>query len=209
MELPEADGKGARTRRESHPPLEAGRVAAVKKNAEAEGRTIVFVDESGLSECLHRCRTWSPRGQTPVLQYHFNWKTLSVAVGITWWTFYFKLFPGTIKAPQVVEFLTHLLRHIDGPLLVIWDGLPQHRSRLVKDFVADQEGRLQLERLPAYAPELNPSEYVFGHLKQHQLPNLCPKNLWELGDHARRALRRMRRRPTLVRAFWQQADLFD
>lgn len=143
-----------------------------------------------------------------MLQYHFNWKTLSMAAGITWWSFYFRLFPGTIRAPQVVDFLKHLLRHIEGPLLVIWDGLPQHRSRLVKEFVGEQNGRLRLERLPAYAPELNPCEYIFGHLKQHQLPNLCPKNLWELSVHARRALRRMRRRPALVRAFWEQADLF-
>ena len=206
-ELPTADWQGARTGRESDTPLEAGRVAPVKKNAEKEGRTIAFVDESGLSERAHRCRTWAPRGQTPVLQYRFNWKTLSVAVRITWSTFYFKLFPGSIKAPQVVEFLTHLMRHISGPLLVIWDGLPPHRSRLVRDFVLHQQGRLQLERLLAYAPELNPTEYVFGHLKQHQLANLCQKNLWELSDSGRRALRRMRRRPVLVRAFWQQSEL--
>ena len=68
---------------------------------------------------------------------------------------------------------------------------------------------MQLEPLPAYAPELNPAKYIFGHLKYHELPNLCPKALWELSGHARRALRRMRRRPRLVRAFWQQAGLFD
>ena len=66
-----------------------------------------------------------------------------------------------------------------------------------------------LEFLPGYAPELNPTEYIWGHLKQHELPNLCPKNLWELGHFARRTLRRMRRRPTLVQAFWKQAGLFD
>jgi hypothetical protein len=64
-----------------------------------------------------------------VLQYHFNWKTLSAIAGITWWSFYFRLFAGVIRAPQVVEFLEHLLRHVPGKLLVIWGSLPDHRSR--------------------------------------------------------------------------------
>ena len=127
--------------------------------------------------------------------------------GITWWRFYFRLFPGPIRGPQVIEFLTHLLAHLPGRLLVIWDGLPAHRSRLVQHWVASQQARLELERLPAYAPELNPVEYLWGYWKQHELPNFCPKNFAELSDHARRALRRMRARPALVRSFWQQAQL--
>ena len=142
-----------------------------------------------------------------MLQYHFNWKLLSAMAGITWWRFYFRLFPGAIRGPQVIEFLTHLLAHLPGRLLVIWDGLPAHRSRLVQHWVASQQARLELERLPAYAPELNPVEYLWGYWKQHELPNFCPKNFAELSDHARRALRRMRRRPALVRSFWQQAQL--
>jgi transposase len=142
-----------------------------------------------------------------VLQYHFNWNNLSVIAGITWWSFYFRLYPGTIRGPQVVHFLTHLMRHLAGNLLIIWDGLAPHRSRLVRAFVEEQNGRLTLERLPAYAPELNPAEYIWGYWKHHELPNLCAKDFAELSGHARRALRRMRRRPTLVRAFWRQAEL--
>ena len=143
-----------------------------------------------------------------MLQYHFTWKTLSVMAGITWWNFYFRLFPGAIRSPQIIEFLAHLLRHLPGKLLIIWDGLPAHRSRAVWEFVRQQRGRLWLEFLPAYAPELNPTEYIWGHLKQHEIANLCPKHLSELSLHATHALKRMRRRPTLVMAFWQQADLF-
>ncbi len=58
-----------------------------------------------------------------MLRFHFNWKTLSVMAGITWWNFYFQLFPGAIKAPQIIEFLEHLMRHLRRPLRVIWDGL--------------------------------------------------------------------------------------
>ncbi len=140
-------------------------------------------------------RTWAPRGQTPALQYHFNWKVLSAAAGITWWNFYFRLYPRTIRGPQVVDFLGHLLRHLPGKLLVVWDGLPAHR------------GRLAIERLPGYAPELNPVEYIWGYWKQHELPNFCPRDFAQLGHQACRALRRMRRRPPLIRSFWHQAKL--
>ena len=169
---------------------------------------MVFVDESGLSERPHRKRTWAPKGQTPVLQYHFTWKTLSAVAGITFWNFYFRLFTGAIRSPQIIEFLTHLGRHLRGKLLIVWDGLPAHRSRAVWEFVRQQRGRIWLEFLPAYAPELNPTEYIWGHLKQHELANFCPKDLSELSVHAIRALKRMRRRPSLVMAFWEQADLF-
>jgi len=117
-------------------------------------------------------------------------------------------FPGSIKAPQLLIFLRHLRRHIPGKLTVIWDGLPAHRSRLVREFVADQDGAIELEYLPAYAPELNPVEYIWGYCKQHELPNFCPKNFAQLGWAAKDALRRMQRRPRLVTSFWKQAELF-
>jgi transposase len=73
---------------------------------------------------------------------------------------------------------------------------------------ANSAAALWLEFLPAYAPELNPVEYLWSHWKQHELPNFCPSTFAQLSVHARRALKRMRRRPTLVMAFWEQADLF-
>jgi transposase len=151
--------------------VETKALAGDKKKARQEGRTIVFIDESGLSERPHRCRTWAPRGQTPVLQYHFDW---------TWWNFYFRLFPGAIRSPQIIEFLGHLLRHIPGKLLIVWDGLPGHRSRATWEFIREQRGRLWVEFLPGYAPELNPVEYLWSHWKQHELPNFCPQNFGQL-----------------------------
>lgn len=168
---------------------------------------IVFVDESGLSERPTRVRTWAPRGEPPVLQYHFNWKQLSVIAGISPWRFYFRFYPGSIKAPELVEFLRVLQATIGKKLLVIWDGLKAHRSRLVRHFVDSTAGRLQLEYLPAYAPELNPVEYIWGHLKQHELAHFCAQNLAHLQTTARRRLCSMQRRPRLIRAFWQQAEL--
>ena len=82
-----------------------------------------------------------------------------------------------------------------------------HRSKIVRQLVDRSDGDVVLAQLPAYAPELNPVEYVWGHLKHHALANFCPADLWELSREARRALRRSQRRQTLVRAFWEQAEL--
>ena len=129
---------------------------------------------------------------------------------MTWWNFYFQLFDKAIAKEEVVIFLGYLLQHITSPLLIVWDRLPAHKSRLVAEFVANLNGWVAIEYLPPYAPELNPVEYLWGHWKQHELPNVCPKDLWQLSEGARRTLRRLRRRPRLIGAFWKQSSLvFD
>ncbi len=183
-------------------------MASDKKIAARQGRIIVFIDESGLSERPCRARTWAPRGQTPVLQYSFSWKQLSVIAGVSFWRFYFRFFPGSIKSPQVVEFLKALQGTVGQKLLIVWDRLQAHRSRLVKEYLDTLNGRIALEYLPAYAPELNPVEYIWGYLKHHAMPNFCARDLGDLQHRASRHLRSMQRRGTLVTAFWQQAELF-
>ena len=133
-----------------------------KEIAARQGRVIVFIDESGLSERPCRARTWAPKGETPVLQYRFSWKQLSVIAGISYWRFYFRLFNDSIKSPQIVEFLKALQATISKKLLIIWDGLQAHRSKLVRAHVKARRGRIVLERLPAYAPEINPVECIWG-----------------------------------------------
>ena len=129
---------------------------------------------------------------------------------MTFWNFYFQIFDKAVGKEETVTFLTHLLRYLKTPLLVVWDRLPAHRSRLVSEFLDSVQGRIVIEYLPPYAPELNPVEYLWGHWKQHTLPNVCPKDLWQLNEGARRTLRRLRRRPRLITAFWQQSSLvFD
>ncbi len=127
--------------------------------------------------------------------------------GITYWQFYFRLFPGTVKGPQIVAFLKALKRQIGRKLLIVWDGLGVHKSRLVREYVESLDGQIAIEFLPAYAPELNPTEYVWGYLKHHELANLCVKTLAELSPIARNRLRAMQRRPKLIAAFWKQAEL--
>ena len=155
-----------------------------------------------------RARTWALRGQTPVLQETFNWKSLSLIGGLALWRFLFQIHAGSIKSLQVIEFLKHLQRHIPGKILILWDGAPIHRSLLVKNFIASTKGRIQVERLPAYAPELNPVEYMWGHLKPHEIANLIATQAWELSLEATAALRRMRRRHSVIAACYAQAELW-
>lgn len=188
--------------------MEDQALAGAQKNCARDGRIIIFIDESGLSERPHRVRSWAPKGQTPVLQYSFTWKQLSAVAGVSFWSIYFKLVPGTVRAPEIVAFLKALRRHLNGrKLLLVWDRLPAHRSRLVRDYVESQHGVIQLEFLPPYAPELNPVEYLWSHWKHHELANFCPKDFAELSTYARAKLRRTQRRKTLLAAFWQQAEL--
>jgi transposase len=184
-------------------------VAGAKKKCHAEGRLIVFVDESGLSERPTRVRTWAPKGQTPVIQFHFNWKQLSMIAGLTIAHCVFRLHEGAIRSAQVVEFLQALRKHLKRRLLVIWDGLRAHRSRLVRDHVDLTEGAIQLAFLPPYAPELNPVEYLWAWLKRHALANFCPNGIGELATAARAKLKSAQRRGSIIAACWVQADLFQ
>ncbi len=108
----------------------------------------------------------------------------------------------------MIEFLKALQATIGKRMLIIWDRLQAHRSKLVRAHVEAQRGAIALKYLPAYAPELNPVEYIWGYLKHHAMPNFCARDLGDLAHRARGQLRSMQRRSTLVCAFWRQAELF-
>ena len=145
-----------------------------------------------------------------MLQFNFNWQKLSVSAGLTLHNFYFRLYPGAIRQAEVIDFLKALVRHIKKPLLIIWDRLPAHRSRLVWEFIELSEGHIVTVYLPAYAPELNPVEYIWSYWKQHELPNVCPKDRGQLSRRALHALRRMQRKPRFLTTFCKQSSLcFD
>ena len=106
-----------------------------------------------------------------------------------------------LRGPDVVRFLRHLLDHLPGTLLVIWDRSQIHRARVVKAFLAaGAAARLRLEYLPAYAPETNPDEGVWNLLKRVELRNRCCRDLPHLRAELRRAVLRLRQRPHLIRA---------
>lgn len=115
-------------------------MACPQKKAQREGRLTVFVDESGISERPTRVRTWAPKGQTPVIQFHFNWNHVSVIAGLTRTNCLFRLHEGSIKKEEIVDFLKALKTHLRQPLLVIWDGLRAHRSRFVREYLDGLKG---------------------------------------------------------------------
>lgn len=180
----------------------------VLKKARREGRLIVFIDESGISERPTRVRTWAPKGQTPIIQFHFNWTHVSVIAGLTRTNCLFRLHEGSIKKEEIVAFLKALKAHLKQPLLVIWDGLKAHRSRLVREYLDSLDGYIQIAFLPPYAPDMNPVEYLWAWLKRHALANYCPSNLSELHTTARNKLKSAQKRPSIIAACWMQATLW-
>jgi len=130
-------------------------------------------------------RTWAPKGQTPVIQFHFNWHHISVIAGLTRTNCLFRIHEGSIKKEELVEFLKALKSHLKQPLLVIWDGARSHHSHFVRDYVDSLDGHIQIAYLPPYAPDLNPVEYLWAWLKRHAMANYCPDNLSELQTTAR------------------------
>ncbi len=161
----------------------------------------MFVDQSGFYLLPTVVRTYAPVGQTPILHEHLSRDHLSVISAIT---LEGKLLmmeqQRAFKSPDVVRFLRHALREISGKLLIIWDGSPIHSGQAVKEFLASRaaENRLQLEQLPGYAPDLNPDEGVWKHLKYVELKNVCCQSLSELKVELRKAKERLRHKKHVI-----------
>lgn len=128
--------------------------------------------------------------------------------GISFWSFYFRLYRGTIRTPQVAQSLEALHVAIDGKLLIIWDRLWAHRSRLVREHVDASGGQIVLEFQTAYVPATNPAECIWGYPKQRVTAKFRAKTLSPLASHARARLRSLHRRATLVTALWKRAEPF-
>lgn len=170
--------------------------------AVAERRTLLFVDESGFFLLPAVARTYAPVGETPILRHRLAHDHLSVigAVGLKA-QLYFHVHDHAIRSEEVVAFLRHLLRHIRRKLLVVWDGASIHRSRVGKQFLQEEApGRVHLERFPGYAPELDPEEYVWRHLKHVELRNVCCADLVEARRELRAGCQRLRQKPHIIRA---------
>ena len=185
------------------------RMATDQKKARRQGATLIFVDESGFSLIPTRVRTWAPRGVTPVVTHCYRWPKFSAISGVTTdRRLFIMVRRGTIATPQAIVFLRHLLRHIHGKIVLVWDNLNTHKSVAVRAFVAAHHERINIEYLPAYAPELNPDEGVWRYLKHVELGNFAPRNLGELKHALRRSVKKMQRRPNLIAGFIKQTGLF-
>jgi transposase len=181
----------------------------LKKQARLERKTLVFVDESGFYLLPGRVRTYAPRGQTPTLRVFETRDHLSVMSAITSQGGLFTLVrDAPLTGVESVRFLKHLQDQLGRKLLVIWDGSPIHRGQDVKAYLADGAAKqVHLERLPAYAPNLNPDEGVWNQLKYVELRNVCCLNLTHLHHQFNLAVVRLRRRPDLIQSFFAGAGL--
>lgn len=200
LEPPETGAPRQPAGRGGHPALEGGALARGQKKAAKEKRTLVFLDESGFYLLPAVVRTYAPKGKTPVLRERLTHDHLSAISAITpERKLYLAVQEQPLKGPDVVRFLRHLLRYRSGKLLVVWDGSPIHRGHAVRDYLADGGGkRIHLERLPAYAPELNPDEGVWNYLKQVELRNVSCPSIPHLRTELRRAKERLRQKPTVI-----------
>jgi transposase len=180
--------------------LEREEVAFPQKRALKEGRTIVFADQSGFYLLPAVVRTYAHIGQTPILHERLSRDHLSVMSAITLeGKLYMIEQERSFKGEDVVRFLKHLMCQIPGKLLVIWDGSPIHRGRAVKEFLASGASRrLKLEQLPGYAPDLNPDEGIWKHLKYVELKNLCCQSLADLKVELRKAKERLRHKRDVI-----------
>jgi transposase len=175
-------------------------VAFPQKGAQKEGRTIVFCDQSGFYLLPMVVRTYAPVGKTPILRENLTRDHLSAMSAITLeGKLYMMEQDRAFKGEDAVRFLKHLMRQIPGKLLVVWDGSPIHRGGAVEDFLASgAASRLRLEQLPGYAPDLNPAEGVWKHLKCVELKNLCCESLAELKVELRKAKERLRHKRGVI-----------
>jgi transposase len=155
-------------------------------------------------------RTYAPVGQTPILREWWTRDPLSAISAISpAGKLYFHSQDHALDSADVVAFLEHLLREVCGRMVIIWDGAPIHRSHLIKEFLAHGAAqRLHLERLPpAYAPEPNPGEGLWQQLKGVELRNVCCFNISHLRVELRDAVKRIRRKPRLIKRFFRGAKL--
>ena len=185
-----------------------------KKNARRRHAGIIFPDESGVSERPSIRRTGVPRGETPVLIHAFNGKKLSLcAVRAYRWDgkrarLYFQTRPNNYNAESLIAFLQDLRRHLRGQrATLIGDGLPAHQSRIRQDYLRPPQPWLRVERLPGYAPDLNPGETLGSNLKGQELANRCADGRGEADGAVRQGMTRVRRSQQLAFAFLPHAGL--
>lgn len=160
--------------------------------------------------------TWGKKGVTPITISAGGWKRLSLLGMITWdskakktgnlaWVKHGNVNTETILG--VLEDVKRKYEH-DGYFILIWDGLPSHRSKAVKNMIEENKSWLSVHRFPAYAPELNPQEYQWSSLKRKDLGNYCPPTMKDLTAKVRKGLRRMKRSKSILKGFLVKPGLW-
>jgi transposase len=182
------------------------RFPEIQRRAKASGATVLFADESGIRSDYHTGTTWAPIGQTPIVPAtgkRFGVNMLSAISGLG--EMEFMLHEGSVDSSVFVRFLEHLMMDRVRPVILIVDGHPIHHSRRVLDYVRSTGGRLELEYLPPYSPQLNPDEQVWKCVKA-EIAKQVPKTGSELREIARQALRALAARTETIIGFFRHPD---
>jgi hypothetical protein len=189
-------------------------VAADQKGARAESAWLVFFDESGISLIPPVRRTWSRRGTTPILRHRMAWKRASMAAALgyrpdgTKARLCFHLQPDSYDTDSLIGVLEQLADFYRSQRVVlIWDGLSAHWSYKMHAHLDAQRDWLTVERLPAYAPELNPVEYLWANLKGTELANCTCDTIAEVTDQAEHGIQRVCDSDSLVVGFLAHTGL--
>jgi putative transposase len=139
--------------------------------------------------------------------------SICTAIGYRWdgrrSRLYFQTRRGSYNAESLISFLRDLKHHMRGKkAILIWDGLPAHKSRIMKEYLASQSSWLTVERLPGYAPDLNPVETLWGNVKGQELANRCSADLDEVEAAVHSGIQRVRKSHSLSFSFLMRAGLF-
>ena len=171
----------------------------------------MFIDESGFYLLPGRRRTYAPRGHTPILHAPCSYDHLSVMAAVTMeGELFSRVRPHSLNSFDSVAFVQRLqARWPESKLLVIWDGSPIHRFKAVRAFQeTPAAANFIFERLPGYAPDLNPLDTgVWHHLKDVALANVCCHDLDQLQGELARAIKALRAKPRLIQACFGAAKL--
>jgi hypothetical protein len=186
----------------------------ILRNARRRTAVICFQDETGISLKPSVRATWSPKGQTPTLTHRCSWGRLSLSGVIGYepngsdaWVV-FQTLEGSYNGDALVEFLEQLKGHLDGrKVTLVWDNLPAHQSRVVKNWATSQRDWLVIERLPGYAPDLNPIEMLWGWMKGQELANLCAPSIVEVEKVADASLCRAAAKTAMLTSFLHHCGL--
>ena len=189
-------------------------MAPDKKGARAKSAWLVFFDESGISLIPPVRRTWSMRGQTPILRHRVAWKKASMAAALgyhpdgTSARLCFHVQPDSYDTDSLIGVLEQLAGFYAGQQVVLlWDGLSAHWSHKMRAHLDAQRDWLTVERLPAYAPELNPVEYLWANLKGAELANFGGDTVPEVADQAQHGIHRVCASDSLVVGFLAHTGL--
>jgi transposase len=184
------------------------RYPEIAKQAKAAGGEVYFWDESGFRADTVHGKTWAKRGETPVVERPGQRQSISAASAVNArGAFWYCTYEGGLTAELFVKLLKRMMRGRTKPVHLVVDGLPAHKTKLVKEYVASTSRMLTLHFLPGYAPELNPDELVWSHMKRSGVARSPLRRGEKLKYKIEAQLAKIKRMPQLVRSFFQAPDV--